>query len=168
MFEHVWAAPGLHAAIWHAQRAHICPRPQPEACQSNAGVCCMCFLSLLVGAAAAMSVRDPHEPGSYGICPSLLIFGVYCPGCGSLRAMADAVAGDPVAAIGHNLLFLPALVGLLVWAVVQLVPRTPTPHVRITPAVLSRHRWLNVPVILLVVVIAFGVLRNLPYSPLAP
>ncbi len=123
-------------------------------------------LMVLAGTAAATAVRDPHTPGSYGICPSLLIFGVYCPGCGSLRAMADVVAGDPTAAMGHNLLFLPAVVGLTIWAVLQLSPRVP--RVRITPTMLSRYRWLNIPAILLVVVIVFGVLRNLPGSPLAP
>ena len=123
-------------------------------------------LVVLAGTAAAVAVRNPHEPGSYGVCPSLLIFGVYCPGCGALRAMADVVAGDPAAAMSHNLLFLPALAGLVVWAVVQLAPRAP--NLGVTPKVFSRYRWLNFSVILLIVVTAFGVLRNLPGSPLAP
>lgn len=123
-------------------------------------------LVVLAGTAAAVAVRNPNEPGSYGVCPSLLIFGVYCPGCGALRAMADVVAGDPAAAMSHNLLFLPALAGLVVWAVVQLSPRIP--NLGVIPKVFSRYRWLNFPVILLVVVLAFGVLRNLPGSPLAP
>ena len=123
-------------------------------------------LVVLAGTAAAVAVRNPHEPGSYGVCPSLLIFGVYCPGCGALRAMADVVAGDPAAAMGHNLLFLPALAGLVVWAVLQLSPRIP--NLGVTPKVFSRYRWLNFPLILLIVVIAFGLLRNLPGSPLTP
>lgn len=123
-------------------------------------------LVVLAGTAAAVAVRNPHDAGSYGVCPSLLIFGVYCPGCGALRAMADIVRGDPAAAIGHNLLLLPALIGLVVWAVVQLSPRVP--HPGMFPKVFSRYRWLNFPVILLVVVTVFAVLRNLPGSPLAP
>ncbi|MCH9801078.1 MAG: DUF2752 domain-containing protein [Actinomycetia bacterium] len=149
-----------------AQELDSSPVPDQVVAGRSRRVQAGAVLLVLAGTAAAVAVRNPHEPGSYGVCPSLLIFGVYCPGCGALRAMADVVAGDPAAAMNHNLLFLPALAGLLVWAVVQLTPRVP--NLGVTPKLFSRYRWLNFPVILLIVVIAFGVLRNLPGSPLAP
>ena len=123
-------------------------------------------LTILAGTAAAVAIRDPDDAGSYGVCPSLVIFGVYCPGCGALRAMVDVVRGDLGAAVGHNLLFLPALVGLVVWGIVQLAPRVP--RVGVMPTVLARYRWLNVPVLLLTVLVIFTVLRNLSGSALAP
>ncbi len=149
-----------------AQELDSSPVPDQVVAGRSRRVQAGAVLLVLAGTAAAVAVRNPHEPGSYGVCPSLLIFGVYCPGCGALRAMADVVAGDPAAAMNHNLLFLPALAGLLVWAVVQLTPRVP--NLGVTPKLFYRYRWLNFPVILLIVVIAFGVLRNLPGSPLAP
>ena len=149
-----------------AQELDSSPVPDQVVAGRSRRVQAGAVLLVLAGTAAAVAVRNPHEPGSYGVCPSLLIFGVYCPGCGALRAMAHVVAGDPAAAMNHNLLFLPALAGLLVWAVVQLTPRVP--NLGVTPKLFSRYRWLNFPVILLIVVIAFGVLRNLPGSPLAP
>jgi len=150
------------------QESDITPVPDQVVAVRSRRVQAGAVLVVLAGTAAAVAVRSPNDAGSYGVClcPSLLIFGVYCPGCGALRAMADVVAGDPAAAMSHNLLFLPALVGLVAWAVVQLVPRVP--NLGVTPKVFSRHRWLNFPVVLLIVVIAFGVLRNLPGSPLAP
>ena len=148
------------------QESDFTPVPDQVVAARSRRVQAGAVLVVLAGTAAAVAVRNPHDPGSYGVCPSLLIFGVYCPGCGALRAMADVVAGDPAAAMSHNLLFLPALAGLVVWAVVQLSPRVP--NLGVIPKVFSRYRWLNFPVILLIVVLAFGVLRNLPGSPLAP
>lgn len=148
------------------QESDITPVPDQVVAVRSRRVQAGAVLVVLAGTAAAVAVRSPNDAGSYGVCPSLLIFGVYCPGCGALRAMADVVAGDPAAAMSHNLLFLPALSGLVAWAVVQLSPRIR--NLGVTPKVFSRHRWLNFPVVLLIVVIAFGVLRNLPGSPLAP
>lgn len=69
----------------------------------------------LVGAAAAgaallLHVRDPHDPGSYGYCPFLLLTGKPCPGCGGLRAINLLTRGDVVAAMSSNLL---VVVGVL-------------------------------------------------------
>lgn len=58
-----------------------------------------------LGAAAAVTalgVRDPHESGSWGICPFLLITGQPCPGCGGLRAVNDLTRLDLGAAISSN------------------------------------------------------------------
>jgi uncharacterized protein DUF2752 len=37
----------------------------------------------------ALHLRDPHEQGTWGQCPTLALFGFYCPGCGGLRAVND-------------------------------------------------------------------------------
>jgi hypothetical protein len=105
-------------------------------------------------------------PGSYGTCPSLLLFGVYCPGCGSLRATADLVHGDLPEALGHNLLILPAIVVILGWAGFVLVaggvPR------RVAQRVPRRMHSVNAPAAAGVVLVGFALLRNIPGSPLAP
>jgi uncharacterized membrane protein YhaH (DUF805 family) len=125
----------------------------------------------IVGSVAAVTMlRDPHVPGSLGMCPSLLLFGVSCPGCGSLRGIHDLVTGDVSAAVGHNLLLIPALLFVVAWAVWAL--RLPWLAPRL--AVLGR-RWRDsraarLPIVwgVLVVILSFAVLRNLPGSPLAP
>ncbi len=56
-------------------------------------------LSLLT---LALHVRDPHEHGSWGLCPSAAM-GFYCPGCGGLRAVNDLTHGDVGAALSSNI-----------------------------------------------------------------
>ncbi|MFC8500745.1 DUF2752 domain-containing protein [Pedococcus sp. NPDC057267] len=62
---------------------------------------------LLVGAggaalAAALVLRDPHQHGSWGLCPFLLLTGVPCPACGGLRATHDLLTGHLGAALSSN------------------------------------------------------------------
>ncbi len=63
----------------------------------------------------ALHVRDPHQSGSWGFCPWLVLTGTSCPGCGGLRAVNDLTRGDVVAAASSNLLLVASvpLVGVL-------------------------------------------------------
>ena len=63
----------------------------------------------VLGASVLLHLRDPHESGSYGFCPWLVLTGTYCPGCGGLRAVNDLTHGDLGAAASSNLLLLGAL-----------------------------------------------------------
>ena len=69
-----------------------------------------------IGAATlALHVRDPHHLYSWGVCPSYAVLGIYCPGCGGLRAVNDLGNGQILAAAQSNLLFV-AFVPVIVWA----------------------------------------------------
>lgn len=114
-------------------------------------------------ATLALHLRDPHESGSWGYCPSAAL-GFWCPGCGGLRAVNDLTRGDVGAAASSNLLFvtvLPLLVFLLGrWAVDRWVGREREPDARLVTVGT---------VTLCVVAVAFAVARNLPSgSWLAP
>jgi hypothetical protein len=117
----------------------------------------------LAVASLALRLRDPHEHGSWGLCPSAAM-GVYCPGCGGLRAVNDLTHGDLGAAASSNLLFvvlLPFVVaGLGVWTV-RRGRGDPRPvSAVITPPLV----WAST-----VLIVVFSVLRNLPVgSWLAP
>lgn len=102
----------------------------------------------VLGIIGAVVARDPHHQGSWGICPTYALFGIYCPGCGSLRALHDVGTGQWSEAIGHNALVIPAIlfIGYSAW-------RTPG------------RAW---PWIWLALFAVFTVARNLPGSPLAP
>jgi hypothetical protein len=103
----------------------------------------------------ALHVRDPHDSGSWGYCPSAAL-GVYCPGCGGLRAVNDLTHGQVGAAASSNVLFvalLPLLVFLLGrWAYERWTGRVRQPNVRLVRAFL---------VSLGVAAVVFTVLRNL-------
>jgi hypothetical protein len=123
--------------------------------------------ALVIGALAvatlALRLRDPHEHGTWGLCPSAAL-GVYCPGCGGLRAVNDLTHGDVLGAASSNLAFVVALpfivLGLALWA---------------TGSSRGRPYRLPMPVVRpvayagLALLLAFTVLRNLPAgSWLAP
>ena len=118
----------------------------------------------VLGASVLLHVRDPHQSGSWGVCPWLLLTGQYCPGCGGLRAVNDLTHGDLRAAASSNLLFvgsIPLLVFLWVrwisdrWQGVRRTVRT--------------SQALAYAGVFLAVAVTFWVVRNLPAgSWLAP
>jgi hypothetical protein len=63
----------------------------------------------VLGVSVLLHVRDPHQSGSWGYCPWLLLTGTSCPGCGGLRAVHDLTHGDLAAAASSNLLLVGAI-----------------------------------------------------------
>ncbi|MGN0062678.1 MAG: DUF2752 domain-containing protein [Nocardioides sp.] len=114
-----------------------------------------------LAAAALVVVRDPHQGGSFGICPSLLLTGFYCPGCGSLRGTHDLLTGNLRESLGHNVLLIPGLVYIVWWWVSELAAA----HGRRVP---GPPRSVGVSIFVGVLFVVFAVVRNLPGSPLAP
>ncbi len=118
----------------------------------------------LATATLALRLRDPHDAGSWGFCPSQVLFGVSCPGCGGLRAVNDLTHGDVAGAASSNLLLVlatPVVAWVLVtWIVGAWQGRRRTP------------RWVQSPVVLsvwLAGIVVFTIVRNLPVGAwLAP
>lgn len=117
----------------------------------------------ILRAAAAVAVAaliaiyfifDPQE-GFFPRCPSRMITGLNCPGCGSQRALHALLHGDVAQAVKYNLLMVAMLpvMGVLTAAEV-LRDRYP----RFYNAANSR----TLCIILLAAVIIWGVVRNLP------
>jgi hypothetical protein len=109
----------------------------------------------VLGASVLLHVRDPHQGGSWGYCPWLLLTGTYCPGCGGLRAVNDLTDGDVAAAASSNLLFVVSIPFLvLAWG------RTLTDRWRgvVRPTGARRHVVLACS--FAAVALAFWVLRN--------
>lgn len=136
------------------------PAPPPPHPAARASVASRLASPVLAGATllavvAVLHLRDPHQSGSYGFCPWLLLTGTYCPGCGGLRAVHDLTHGDVAAAVSSNLLVV-ALVPLAVtfwvlWMRARWRGRAHTPPLPARPVLWS----------LAVLVPAFTLLRNL-------
>lgn len=114
----------------------------------------------VVGAVAAAGsvaviLRDPRQAGAFVPCPFYATTGCYCPGCGSMRAIGSLWRGDALAAIGYNILVIPALIWIAIWFVAPWTGRD-------APS----SKWGIY--IGTAVVAVFAVVRNLPGSPLAP
>jgi hypothetical protein len=118
----------------------------------------------LAAATVALHVRDPHQRGTWGVCP-LSLAGIYCPGCGGLRAVNDLTHGDVRGAASSNLLLavgIPiAVVVLALWLVRAWRGTSP----RRLPRPVERLLWWSGSAVVLV----FFVLRNTPQGAwLAP
>lgn len=119
--------------------------------------------------ALAVHLRDPNVAGSWGpagigLCPFSAITGLWCPGCGGLRAIHALTKLDVVAALSSNVLVV-ALVVVVAGAWTRWVWRRWHDHPAARMLVLS-PRAGNV---VLVTLAIFAVLRNLPFGAfLAP
>ncbi|MBC9224794.1 DUF2752 domain-containing protein [Aeromicrobium sp. 636] len=109
-----------------------------------------------LAAIAVVAARSPEESGHYPTCPFLAVTGLFCPGCGSLRALHALAHGDLATAWDRNplaVLLLPAV--LVAWAAWGL-------------RLLGRRAWhpSRIPAgwiwALLVVVLTYWVARNVP------
>lgn len=105
-------------------------------------------------AAAVMSRVDPMGPGPYPVCVFHAVTGLYCPGCGSGRAVYALLHGDVATALARNPFAVVAIV-YLGYAFSGWTYRryTGAPR-RVAPGSLIRAVFY--------VIIAFWVLRNVP------
>lgn len=112
-------------------------------------------VGVVVGAAVAyVGLVDPNRPGHYLACPLLTLTGLACPGCGGLRATHDLVHLDVASAWAMNPLWVVVAPVLVVLWALWLVRAW---RGRSAPRVPSWVAWSS-----LAVLVAFGVLRNVP------
>lgn len=121
--------------------------------------------TLLLGASAACAAAvlariDPNAPGSpLPPCPLRALTGIYCPGCGSTRALYDLLHADVAGALAMNPLLVVLLPLLLLMALRagDLLPTWP-PFERVLAIARRPRAWLWL-------LLGYGVLRNLPWLP---
>ena len=114
-------------------------------------------IGTLAAATLALHLRDPHVQHSWGFCPLFAMTGLYCPGCGGLRATNDLSNADLLGAMQSNLLFV-LFVPVIVWALLGWT-RARWQGRTYVPPVLGSERFAYLTLGLLLV---FFVLRNLP------
>lgn len=115
----------------------------------------------VAAATALVALRDPHVAWSYGACPLHAATGLWCPACGGLRATYDLAHLHLAAAWGENALWVAVAPLVVLGWLVTVVRRARGLPVRPLPV------WAGAAG--LAVVVAFGVLRNLPaFAWLAP
>lgn len=116
-------------------------------------------LAAIGAASAAVWYFDPTKESFFPVCPLYKLTGFACPGCGLTRAFHALFHGDILTALDFNAL-VPVVALLLLFAVASLM------------SVVVRGRGLarltSFPpflIGLLVLLVTFGILRNLPYYP---
>jgi hypothetical protein len=129
---------------------------------------CFGILVLSLGGIAAIYILytfDPARSAFYPPCPFHALTGLYCPGCGSLRALHQLLHGDWVIAFGLNPLAIVSLpfLGYSFFSYALSGIRGKSFPTLFVPAIFI---WLYLGIVLL-----FWVIRNTsfyPFSVLAP
>lgn len=116
----------------------------------------------LASAAVYTAVNDPGRPGARFIpCAFHRLTGLWCPGCGLTRGTHALFNGDPLAMLSYNVFTPLVLAGIVVaygvWALRAWGHQVRNPIDRL-PAAWGR--------VLLVGMVAYGVVRNIPLGPL--
>ena len=132
----------------------VAPVPRGRSPRRSAGL----LLAAASAAVLALWLLGSRPPPWYPPCPFHLVTGLFCPGCGSGRAVHALVHGEWARALGLNPLLVLLLPFGLVWLGRTLwrglgrgLPPVDPPR----PAAM----------LLLLVVSVFWVLRNLPWWP---
>jgi hypothetical protein len=136
--------------------------PKPTAKPSPAFFTGVVLVATVLGSGAVLFFFNPGTHGFYPVCLFHKLTGWNCPGCGGTRAAYELLHGHFRNALRDNALFVLTLVALTVhsaWFVVRKIRHRPA-----TLAVPPKVLWA-----FLIIVVAFGVLRNLPaFSFLSP
>lgn len=123
----------------------------------------VCGLGLgLVALLAVLYIVNPGEGRGFIPCPVYLTTRLYCPGCGMARAVHSLLHLDIYQALRFNVLGVILLLPAGVYVAARAVDyvRTGGNHIdrHLSPALL----WC-----ILVAVLLYGVLRNIPVMPFA-
>ncbi len=117
------------------------------------------LLIVFIGLAVLFFVLDPAKHNLFPRCLFNSITGYYCPGCGSQRAIHSLLHLDFAGVVSYNFLFIPAFLlifyhylhPILNWFLNWKLPNI--------------FYFKSTPWIIFGFVIAFWVLRNLPFFP---
>ncbi|HEX3088880.1 MAG TPA: DUF2752 domain-containing protein [Ilumatobacteraceae bacterium] len=122
----------------------------------------ICCGAALVAGTGFLATHDPGAAGArYPGCLFHQTTGLWCPGCGLTRGTYQLLHGHVGAALGYNLFTPLALVAIAVawFAWVRTSWNMPAPR-------LPRHTATFTSTVLPTLLIAYGVLRNIPVGPL--
>jgi hypothetical protein len=112
--------------------------------------------AVMAGGLAYVGFGNPHSPDfAFPPCPFKLLTGWNCPACGGLRMTHDILHGDLAAAFVDNAFALIGLPMLLAWVLVRRRQGKPT----------STKTTM---IVIIVAVVTWTVVRNLPGFPLVP
>ena len=117
------------------------------------------LLLIILLVAVLFFVLNPVKNALFPSCIFHSLTGVYCPGCGSQRALHSLLHLDLAGVISYNFLFLPAALLLLYHYTHPLLNRMFKLNL---PNIFYRK---NTPWIVLTVVVVFWIARNLPWYP---
>jgi hypothetical protein len=108
-----------------------------------------------------VAANDPAAPGAhFPACQFRAATGLWCPGCGLTRGCHQLLTGHPLAALGENL-FVPLFLVVVAVAWANWVRTSFGRRSLRVPRRLQHWAAVGLPILL----VAYGVLRNIPAAP---
>jgi len=114
---------------------------------------------IVAGIASLFFFLDPEEQRLFPKCVFHSVTGYYCPGCGSQRAIYSLLHLNIPGVVSNNFLFLPGMIVVIYGVVLPAVNR----KFGVNYPNFLYYKWT--PLWILIIVILFAVLRNLPWYP---
>lgn len=114
---------------------------------------------LLTFMAIMVFLYDPEQVSFFPPCPFHFVTGLFCPGCGSTRALHHLLRGHFLNALAYNplaVIFIP----VIIWESFARLMKNNTCFHLPTP---RRPAWLAWCIV--IVVLLFAALRNIPMYP---
>lgn len=113
----------------------------------------------MIAGSAAVWYFDPKTAGFYPTCPLFSLTGLACPGCGLTRGFHALFHGDVLTALDYNALlpFFAVLIGFALVSLVVFAMRGTRTRINLLH---PNALW-----VFFIMMIMFGVLRNLPWYP---
>ena len=106
-------------------------------------------------------INNPMDgEGRFLRCPSNLIFGIYCPGCGTQRALHHLLHLEIKEALRYNALFV-FVFPMMIYGMILIGYNVIFNTKKTIPFITQR----NVIIGLLLLILIFGIVRNIPYYP---
>ncbi len=103
--------------------------------------------------------QDPQSSSLFPPCPFHFFTGLYCPGCGSLRAAHQLLHGNILAALDYNIMLVAFAPFLLTWLVNEFFFLL-TGKKLINYFLRPFYIW-----IIFFLITTFAIIRNLPFYP---
>lgn len=103
---------------------------------------------------------NPEHSLFYPGCIIYKLTGLYCPGCGSTRATYWLLHGEIIKALRYNALFVTALPLIMIYSLNSIFKKFTGREISRLPSLPRKVLWIAV-----IVVVVFGILRNIPLKP---
>jgi hypothetical protein len=117
------------------------------------------FLGVIAGGLLFFYLLDPAKSVLFPKCPLYVWTGLYCPGCGSQRAIHSFLHFRFLEVMHYNFLLYPAGAFILYHVSRPFIRKVSGVDL---PDFLYRPKT---PWIILIIVVVFWILRNIPFSP---
>lgn len=117
------------------------------------------LLLLLIALICVYVFINPSKVDFLPKCPLYFTTGLYCPGCGSQRATHQLLNFNLLGVLNQNILYVLGILLFMYNGLIIILNKY------FNKSIYNYMYHPKTPIIILVLVIAFWVLRNLPYYP---